>query len=159
MGRQGRRIETTSLEETKVVGRMLGQAAQKGWILCLDGPMGAGKTALSQGILHGLGVEGYVTSPTFSIVHTYEGTKGKVHHFDVYRLLGGDDLWDLGFEEYLKDSVVVMEWASLVRQELDGAILDIHIQPGDSPNQRWIVVEGDEEIMKQLKFHKGWDLL
>lgn len=149
-------IETRDPEETRRLGRIIGQGASPGWIICLDGPMGAGKTAMSQGILGGMGVTGYITSPTFSIVHTYPISKGRVHHFDVYRLSGMEELWDIGFEDYLKDGVVVMEWASLVRAELEGTILDITIALGPEPNERTITLEGEESLLSGLHLDKGW---
>lgn len=157
MGVKVEKIKTASPEETKRLGHAIGASAKAGWIICLDGPMGAGKTAMSQGILQGLGVTGYITSPTYSIVHTYETDLGKVHHFDIYRLSSMEELWDIGFEEYLKDAVVVIEWASLVRDELTGAILDIGIELGEEPYERCIALKGEESLLSSLNLDKGWE--
>ncbi|QSX08009.1 tRNA (adenosine(37)-N6)-threonylcarbamoyltransferase complex ATPase subunit type 1 TsaE [Alkalibacter rhizosphaerae] len=157
MSRGRREIKTFQVEETQTLGRLIGEAAQPGWIVCLEGPMGGGKTALSQGILKGFGVTGYITSPTFSIVHTYETNRGKIHHFDVYRLSGMDELLDIGFEDYLKDGIVVMEWASIVRDELDGTILDVTLELGDDPQERTILLEGEESLLEGLHLDKGWE--
>lgn len=150
-------IKTASPKDTQGLGKAIGAAAKSGWIICLEGPMGAGKTALSQGILQGFGVEGYITSPTYNIVNTYETQRGKIHHFDIYRLSGMEELMDIGFEEYLVDAVVVMEWASLVRDELEGRILDVELKLGEKPNERRIILQGEEELLSSLDLDKGWE--
>ena len=93
---------------------MLGRRACPGDVICLDGDLGAGKTTLTQAIGRGLGVDKncYITSPSFAILHTYEG-RLPMYHMDFYRLQGAEDVEDLGFQEYFYlDGVTVIEWAS-----------------------------------------------
>jgi tRNA threonylcarbamoyladenosine biosynthesis protein TsaE len=105
-------IELTSLEKTETFGRLLGQIVDPGDVITLQGPLGAGKTALTQAIARGLGVDPriYVTSPTFSLLHEYLG-RIPLYHMDLYRLAGEDDVESLGFTEYLSgNGVTVIEW-------------------------------------------------
>jgi tRNA threonylcarbamoyladenosine biosynthesis protein TsaE len=98
-------------EETRCLGRVIGELVHGGEIICLEGDLGAGKTLLAQGIAEGLAVDGYVSSPTFTIVCEYEG-RLPLYHMDLYRLDDPEMLADIGFEEYLtSDGVTVIEWA------------------------------------------------
>lgn len=102
--------ESFSPEETEKIGFEFGQAAKKGDIFCLSGDLGAGKTVFTKGFAKGLGVEDYVTSPTFTLINEYDG-RLKLYHFDVYRLSSEDDMYDLGYDEYLfGDGVCLIEW-------------------------------------------------
>jgi len=105
-------LELTSLELTKTLGQNLGRIVEPGDIITLGGTLGAGKTALTQAIALGLGVDPqiYVTSPTFSIMHEYRG-RIPLYHMDLYRLAGEDEIESLGFTEYLYGSgICVIEW-------------------------------------------------
>ena len=107
----GLRIISGSPEETQEVGRIIGEQAQPGDIYLLTGPLGAGKTCLTQGIARGLGVTGYVRSPTFVLMSRYQG-RLTLHHVDLYRIGGPLEAWDLGLEEQLSSGgVCVVEWA------------------------------------------------
>jgi tRNA threonylcarbamoyladenosine biosynthesis protein TsaE len=102
---------TKTPEETQAVGYSLGANARAGDIFLLTGPLGAGKTCLTQGIARGLGVEGYVRSPTFVIMTRHHG-RLILHHVDLYRITGPDEAWDLGMDEQLSGGgVCVVEWA------------------------------------------------
>ena len=104
-------IQTSSPQETQQVGRIIGEQAQPGDIYLLTGPLGAGKTCLTQGIGLGLRVSGHPRSPTFVIMTRYEGNL-TLHHMDLYRINDPLEAWDLGLEEYLSgDGVCVIEWA------------------------------------------------
>lgn len=108
---------TRGAEETYRLGRRMGEALHKGDVVALTGELGSGKTVLSQGIAHGLGVHcGYaVTSPTFTLVNEYPGREGTLYHLDLYRLSNAVDLADVGFEEYLQaGGVMVIEWAEKI---------------------------------------------
>ena len=105
------RLLTNSAEETQAVGHALGAQAKAGDIFLLTGPLGAGKTCLTQGIARGLGVEGYVRSPTFVLMTRHHG-RLPLHHIDLYRISGAEAAWDLGLDEQLSGGgVCVVEWA------------------------------------------------
>ena len=105
-------IQTRSPEETQQVGRIIGEQGQPGDIYLLTGPLGAGKTCLTQGIGLGLGVAGHPRSPTFVLMTRYEG-RLTLHHMDLYRINDPLEAWDLGLEEYLSgEGVCVIEWAN-----------------------------------------------
>ena len=106
------------LEETKKFGIKLGSILEGGDILCLNGDLGAGKTTLTKSIGIGLGVEDYITSPTFALINEYTG-RNPVYHFDVYRLENVEDLYDLGFDEYFySNGVSIIEWADKIEKLL-----------------------------------------
>lgn len=111
-------IFSFSVEQTYSIGLCLGKILKKGDIVCLTGDLGTGKTALVGGIAKAFSIDSYITSPTFTIVNEYKG-KIPLYHFDVYRIGDVDELYDIGFEEYLySDGVVVIEWAELVKDAI-----------------------------------------
>ncbi len=110
---QNYEIELISGADTEKFGNVLGRASRPGDIFCLNGDLGAGKTTLTQAIARGLDVppEHYVTSPSFAIMHEYQGTI-PLYHMDFYRLSSSDDVIELGFEEYFYlDGLTVIEWS------------------------------------------------
>lgn len=112
---------TSSPEETVELGRKIGKELKTGDVAALIGELGAGKTLFTQGLVQGLGVKGYVKSPSFTIVNKYEGSL-PVYHLDLYRLGDVNEIYELGIEEYLYgDGVCIIEWAekaySLLPQE------------------------------------------
>ena len=92
---------TNSPEETEELGERLGRALSPGDVVAFTGDLGAGKTAFTRGIARGLGIGDRVTSPTFAIVNEYEGGRLPLFHFDMYRLTSSDELFDIGWEDYL----------------------------------------------------------
>jgi len=107
-----KRLTLSSLEMTLALGRHIGSNVLPGDVITLSGDLGAGKTTLTQAIGQGLGVpeDCYITSPTFSLLHEYEG-RLPLYHMDLYRLSGEEDFIDLGFEEYIYgNGVTVIEW-------------------------------------------------
>jgi tRNA threonylcarbamoyladenosine biosynthesis protein TsaE len=105
-------LELSSLERTEALGKILGELVQSGDVITLEGPLGAGKTALTQAIARGLGVDPriYVTSPTFSLLHEYQG-RIPLYHMDLYRLAGENEIESLGFPEYFySNGLTVIEW-------------------------------------------------
>jgi len=116
-------VVTKSEEETAEVGYALGQKLAGGAVVLLFGGLGAGKTAFTRGLVRALGYTGRVTSPTFSIVNEYLSDP-PVFHFDLYRLSGADELFDIGWEDYLaRGGVCVVEWSEkLNRIHPDGAL-------------------------------------
>jgi len=108
-------IRTFSQEETIEVRRKLGKLLQKGDIVCITGELGTGKTILTKGIAKAVGIGEHITSPTFTIVNEYEEGKFPFYHFDVYRISDPEEMYEIGFEEYLYgDGIVVIEWADLI---------------------------------------------
>jgi tRNA threonylcarbamoyladenosine biosynthesis protein TsaE len=127
-------IYTSSPEETQAVGRFLGQCAQAGDIFLLSGPLGAGKTCLTQGIAWGLGVAGYTRSPTFVLMARHQG-RLTLYHLDLYRIGDPLEAWDLGLDEALfGGGVCVVEWADRARElfpaEATWISLDYALDPG-----------------------------
>ncbi|MBS4534639.1 tRNA (adenosine(37)-N6)-threonylcarbamoyltransferase complex ATPase subunit type 1 TsaE [Clostridium sp. D2Q-14] len=148
------KIITRSPDETKELGYKIGKLLKAGDVLCLDGDLGAGKTTLTQAITKGLDVEDYVTSPTFTIVNEYEG-RFHINHFDVYRIADVDEMYDIGYEEYVySDSVSIIEWASIIEEILPEDRIDLYINKLQENNNREIEIKiigkGNEDIIKGL---------
>lgn len=127
-------VATVSPEQTRILGRLIGELLPPSALLLLTGDLGAGKTSLTQGLARGLGVpeDEAVTSPSYTLMNQYAG-RLPLFHFDLYRLGGTEDLLDLGFEEYLVgDGVTVVEWAD--RAALPEEALHLHLSQtgGDS---------------------------
>jgi tRNA threonylcarbamoyladenosine biosynthesis protein TsaE len=117
-----------STQQTHRVGVTLGKLLQAGDILLLSGELGAGKTTLTKGLAEGLGVEGYVNSPTFTLVNEYQG-RLPVYHLDCYRLESGREALDFGIEEYLYgDGVTIIEWFELIAEILPPEHLTIRLR-------------------------------
>ena len=114
---------TNSAQETEQVGQALGARLQPGTVLAYEGDLGAGKTAFTRGLARGLGATEQVTSPTYTIVNEYLSGRIPLFHFDMYRLTSADDLWDIGWEDYLeRGGVCAVEWSENVRDALEDAI-------------------------------------
>lgn len=120
-------IRLKGLKETEKFGIKLGKLLGPGDVVCLNGDLGAGKTTLTKSIGLGLGVEDYITSPTFSLINEYDGIY-PLYHFDVYRLENTEELFDLGFDEYFYGrGVSIIEWADRIESFLpeERIVLDI----------------------------------
>lgn len=146
-------VNTYSVEETRIVGASLSPALLPGDVISLTGDLGAGKTAFVQGIAAALGVEGRVTSPSFTIVHEYVG-RYPIIHLDVYRLDSFQEVIDLGFEEFLDvESIVLVEWGEAIGPMLPRRHLEVEIrraQDPDSDDERCLIFRprGAEWIRK-----------
>ena len=136
---------TNSPEETEAVGAALGKILPPGTILAYRGDLGAGKTAFTRGLARGLGYREPVTSPTYTIVNEYLGGRLPLFHFDMYRLGSSDDLWDIGWEDYLeRGGICAVEWSENVDDAMENAIwVTIHKTGVES---RRIEIEGGEKI-------------
>ncbi len=133
---------TSSVHDTRDLAAALADLLRPGDLVLLTGEMGAGKTAFAQGLGGGLGVEGRITSPTFTIAHTYEGGRLRLHHLDVYRLNHLHEALDVGLAEMVDDgAVVVIEWGDAVRAVLPGEYLEIRITFGSAP----VTADGAED--------------
>ncbi|EGY80117.1 tRNA (adenosine(37)-N6)-threonylcarbamoyltransferase complex ATPase subunit type 1 TsaE [Peptoniphilus indolicus] len=120
-------IKLDNLEIMEKFGENLGSLLQAGDVICLNGELGAGKTTLTKSIAKGMGIEDYVTSPTFSIINEYYG-KLNLYHFDTYRLENVEEVSYLGFDEYFYgDGVCVIEWADRIAAFLPEEYLEINI--------------------------------
>lgn len=133
-----------SVEETLEIGRKIGEKANPGDIFCLIGDLGTGKTHITKGIAKGLNVSDNITSPTFNIVNEYDSGRLKLYHFDVYRVNDPDEIYAIGFDEYIfSDGVSIIEWANYIEELIPEEYLLIKIEKqlhlGD--NVRKIILE------------------
>ena len=137
--------ETNSPEETERVGAALGRIVRPGTVIAYRGGLGAGKTAFTRGLARGLGYTDIVTSPTYTIVNEYLGGRLPLFHFDMYRLASPDDLWDIGWEDYLdRRGVCCVEWSENVAEALEDPITVTIDKLGE--NSRRITLEGGSEF-------------
>ena len=98
--RNNMKITANNLKDTEKLGKIIAKCLEKGAVICLDGELGAGKTSLTQFIAKEFGVKEYMVSPTFTIIKEYDG-KLPFFHIDAYRMGSEDDMYDLGFDEYI----------------------------------------------------------
>jgi tRNA threonylcarbamoyladenosine biosynthesis protein TsaE len=132
-------ITTTSPDETRILGACLAPTLVPGDVISLSGDLGAGKTVFVQGLATALGVEAAVTSPTFTIVHEYEG-RYPITHMDVYRLDSFQEVLDLGFEELLDPAAVLLvEWGEAVTPLFPRSYLEVEITQAEGPDHRLFV--------------------
>ena len=116
--------------ETITWGRNLGQALKKGSVIFLNGPLGAGKTTFSRGILRSYGFDGAVKSPTYTLVEPYELPIINIYHFDLYRLVDPDEWEYLGFDDYFSsESVCLVEWPSHGEGYLPACDVSVSLEP------------------------------
>ena len=143
-------IKLRNLEETNEFGIRFGKALKSGDILCLNGDLGAGKTTLSKSIGVGLGVEEYITSPTFALINQYKG-RVPVYHFDVYRLENAHELYDLGFDEYFYgNGVCIIEWADKIDKMIPKDRIVIDIEKGNNLDERILKIHGYGNRFQEL---------
>ena len=136
-------IITHSPEETRAPGERLAGASGPGTVVAFTGDLGAGKTAFISGMARGLGIEERVTSPTFTIVNEYEGGRLPLFHFDMYRLGSADELFHIGWEDYLaRGGVCAVEWSENVAEAIEDDAVRVDIARGEDENSRVIHIEG-----------------
>lgn len=141
-------IISNSEDKTYQIGYKLGQLVKKGDIICLTGDLGAGKTTITKSIAKGMEIDEYITSPTFTIVHEYEGRE-KLFHFDVYRVGSVEEMEDIGYEEYFySEGVCVIEWANLIEEIIPKKHLWIHIKYGEDSNRIMNITSTDKHFDK-----------
>ena len=132
-----------SPDETEAVGARLAEQLGPGAVVAFTGDLGAGKTAFTRGLARGLGVTDRVTSPTFTIVNEYLGGRLPLFHFDMYRLASSDELFDIGWEDYLaRGGVCAVEWSENVADALEPGAIRVDIRRGAGENDRIITVTG-----------------
>ena len=136
---------TNSPAETESIGVTLGQRLKPGTVIAYRGDLGAGKTAFTRGLARGLGCREIVTSPTYTIVNEYLGGRIPLFHFDMYRLRSSDDLWDIGWEDYLeRGGVCAVEWSENVDDAMEDPIYITIEKTGEE--SRRITIEGGVEF-------------
>ena len=136
---------TNSPLETELVGEKLANIVKPGAVIAYQGDLGAGKTAFTRGVACGLGAKESVTSPTYTIVNEYLSGKYPLFHFDMYRLASSEDLFDIGWEDYLeRGGICAVEWSENVADALEGAIIVTIEKLGE--DARRITIEGGENL-------------
>lgn len=143
--------ETTAPEQTFALGRMLGERAAAGEVYCLDGDLGVGKTVFTQGFAAGLGIEGPVNSPTFTIVQQYDEGRLPLYHFDVYRIGDVSEMDEIGYEDcFYGEGVCLIEWSQMIPEILPEQVIRIRIEKDLEKgfDYRRITIDGElqEEI-------------
>lgn len=138
-----------SVEETEKIAKEIGKSLEPGSVVCLEGDLGAGKTAFTRGLAAAFGVKDYdVSSPTFMIVNEYDG-KCPIYHFDVYRISDIEEMFDIGFEEYIYgDGISIIEWADNIKEILPDSYLSVKILKDLSKGEdyREIIVESRNPV-------------
>ena len=122
-------LETNSSEETFEFGKRIGESAAPGSVYTLIGDLGVGKTVLTQGVAAGLGIEGPVNSPTFTILQVYDEGRIPFYHFDVYRIGDVSEMDEIGYEDYFYgQGLCFIEWANLIEEILPEKYMEIRIE-------------------------------
>ena len=144
---------TNSPEETFQFGQKIAKILQPGMVILLSGKLGAGKTCFASGIIQGLGVKDYVTSPTFSLINQYSG-RLSVAHMDLYRLTQPSELFDLGFTEYLDGHwILLVEWPERAEEYLPNTYLKVQISAEGEQREFSLVSSGEEyvELIEEMR--------
>ena len=140
------KFESKNTEQTIRFAEKIGKLLKKGDVIAYTGGLGAGKTTFTRGLALGLGLEDSVCSPTFSIVNEYRGKDLTLYHFDMYRIMGAEELETTGFYDYpLEESVFAVEWSENISDELPDDTIYIDIQRVDDET-RLITIKGDERF-------------
>ena len=133
---------SASEQDTEALGQALVQRLQPGAVVAFTGDLGAGKTAFVRGMARGLGISQRVTSPTFTIVNEYEGGRLPLFHFDMYRLGSADELFDIGWEDYLsRGAVCAVEWSENVEDAFFGDEIIVRLEKLDDTTRKITIEE------------------
>ena len=136
---------TNSPVETEAIGAALGKILPPGSVIAYRGDLGAGKTAFTRGLARGLGCTEIVTSPTYTIVNEYLGGRIPLFHFDMYRLRSSDDLFDIGWDDYLeRGGICAVEWSENVDDAMEDAVYITIEKLGEDSRQ--ITIEGGIDL-------------
>ncbi|NOR44681.1 MAG: tRNA (adenosine(37)-N6)-threonylcarbamoyltransferase complex ATPase subunit type 1 TsaE [Candidatus Delongbacteria bacterium] len=130
---------TTSEEETELFAEHLSEMIQAGDIICYFGEVGAGKTVFTRGLCKGLGVTGYVNSPSYIILNQYKGEKYSIFHYDLYRISDVEELTEIGFYDFAgkEDSITLIEWSEKLEDELPERRVEIFIEVIDENKRKF----------------------
>ena len=146
-------IVCNNTKETEKFGLALGSKLKGSDVICLNGDLGAGKTTLTKSIGKGMGIDDYITSPTFNIINEYYSDLN-LYHFDTYRLENVDDVEYLGFDEYFySDGVCIIEWADRIKEFLPDQYLELNIKKiDDDKREIELVAFGDRpaELLEEI---------
>lgn len=142
---------TCSAKETAELGRRMGTLINKKCVIAFRGGMGSGKTCFTTGFVKGLDYFGEVNSPTFALVNEYLGGRLPIYHFDMYRISDDDELFSVGFYDYLdEESVLVIEWSENITESLPDDTVSVTFS-NQNENRRTITVEcSDDNFLKEL---------
>ena len=136
-----------SPEDTEDIGARLAEQLEPGAVVAFTGDLGAGKTAFTRGLARGLGIPDRITSPTFTIVNEDEGGRLPLFHFDMYRLGSADELFDIGWEDYLRrGGVCAVEWSENIADALEEDAVRVDIRRGASDQERVITIAGVSKL-------------
>ena len=142
-------IHTENADETRAVGKTIGETAAPGDVYLLTGPLGAGKTCLTQGIANGLDAPGYARSPTFVLVTRYQG-RLTIHHADLYRIEHPEEAWDLGLEDIMAagEDVLIVEWADRAAEifPLDALWITLDYAADGNPAACEVIPDADGSV-------------
>lgn len=132
-------------QDTEALGAALARVCPPGSVVAFTGDLGAGKTAFVRGMAQGLGISSRVVSPTFTIVNEYEGGSLPLFHFDMYRLTSADELFDIGWEDFLaRGGICAVEWSENIQEALEPDTIYVDIRRGDGDQERMITIKGVE---------------
>lgn len=139
-----KQFSTKNEAETENLGFRLGKMLLPGDVVALNGELGAGKTHFTSGVAKSIGISSHITSPTYTIVNEYTGGEVLLMHFDTYRLTCGDDLYDIGFDDYLaRNGIIIIEWAENVEDALPKNTIRVNIKRHDAEDENLRTVEID----------------
>ena len=137
-----------SPEDTEDIGARLAEQLGPGAVVAFTGELGAGKTAFTRGLARGLGVADRVTSPTFTIVNEYEGGRLPLFHFDLYRMDSPEELFDIGWEDYLaRGGVCAVQWSEHAEGAFEEEPIWVDIRRGESDEQRIISIRNAPDFL------------
>lgn len=150
-------FKVNTIDKTSEIGYSIGKLLRSGDVICLTGELGCGKTHITKGIAKGLNIDEVITSPTFTIVNEYESGRLKMNHFDVYRVNDPDEIYAIGFDDYIfSDAVSIIEWANYIEEILPKEYIHINIKKdlseGENYREITIIGYGDRyNYLKELK--------
>ncbi|MBR2902011.1 MAG: tRNA (adenosine(37)-N6)-threonylcarbamoyltransferase complex ATPase subunit type 1 TsaE [Clostridia bacterium] len=135
-------FDTSSREETVLLGKRLGVLLRSGDVVCLEGDLGTGKTVIAEGIGQALQVDDYMTSPTYTIVNEYWVRDGELYHFDLYRLSGEDEVYDMDFDSYFhRGAIILVEWPDRAGNLIPEDSIRVHLsKTSDNSEERHITI-------------------
>ena len=133
------------------LGKIIGNSIDGKTVIFLSGDLGAGKTTLTKYIAEKIGINDYITSPTFNIIKEYRGDRELIH-MDLYRLGCFEELMELGLNEYLeKDAVIIIEWPEMLKENMDIDYIEINIRNKFANDERQLIFKGKGDLLKKIR--------